>query len=1028
MATLICNNNSNLTGPSTFATADTAAGALAMVRSSSTTFGSASSGTSNTFTVTSGAVIDAVLLWVSQAGPAGSTGTFKVDLQKGGVSQGSVTVNKTDLPDYNNTITVPTLFKLSTPATGNGASNWTLVCTTTGTHSVNYSRNTAAAGDFTRALRTTNAATPSAGDDLYIIGELTGVGTYTARTVTMDSTGTTAYGSGLVNSATVAGGGIKVSYYGTLTYGSSASTNYNLRVNGDLNVYQNGELDIGQLGTEIPTTSTATLEFQMASLSGDFGLNVYNNAVLKMAGLPRTSGKNVVACKLTSDMTTANILSSFGLAIQGSLTANVAIDPSGVSLYATGFVDNAVASTVHSSYFFGGSLTNVAQTAEAWIAKGTGTNNRYVRLAVGNNTSYSLMTNAFYVDIDLTAGTVGTPGVLGVGSVVGASIVAVGPGWLVKLTGTVSTVSSSTNVALVSCSAPGTTSYTGNTTQCFVYDHVNLVNASSIPDTTFNVTADTGWLAGDHICVAATSRSYLQCENYVLNANAGPSSLVSSLYPLGADRTMGAVTVSGTAPTQAEVGLVTRNVKLRSTSSTLYSYVYFEPLANVTITWAEFYYLGCTAGSPKHGIETKDGLIANAKSITYCSVHDSYDGIYLAVTALTTINTTFSNNVIWNISQFGVYIAGPAPPDWVMDSNLFIKPGGSGVFLGDLSGTFTNNNVAGTNGAGININSNAAIGTISGNATHSNNTYGILVNNCGKGGTINNQFIWRNSGYGIYYTSTTVVIDLVWNNLTCFGNGSANICLINFDGFSITGNSVIAGDTLFATLTGVTFYNSALGLVNMSNVDMSGSTSIFAPHTTNDLLFGAVLAPNTVKGTVSNCKFGAPSLPVPVAQKVNWSKDAYIGFQSYNQTAGDHRTEMTYGTLKTDAIIYNLAAPSMRMIPISSAYKLESAPKSHGMLVPVANGSSATVSVYVYKSAAGDGAAYTGNQPRLIQRANPALGQQTDVVLATYSAGTGAWNQLTASTSTPTDDGAFEMIVDCDGVLGWINVDDWAVS
>jgi len=71
-----------------------------------------------------------------------------------------------------------------------------------------------------------------------------------------------------------------------------------------------------------------------------------------------------------------------------------------------------------------------------------------------------------------------------------------------------------------------------------------------------------------------------------------------------------------------------------------------------------------------------------------------------------------------------------------------------------------------------------------------------------------------------------------------------------------------------------------------------------------------------------------------------------------------------------------------------------------------------------------DGAAYNGNQPRLIQRANAALGQSSDVVLATYSSAGGSWNQLSASTSTPTDDGCFEIIVDCDGTAGWINVDD----
>ena len=98
------------------------------------------------------------------------------------------------------------------------------------------------------------------------------------------------------------------------------------------------------------------------------------------------------------------------------------------------------------------------------------------------------------------------------------------------------------------------------------------------------------------------------------------------------------------------------------------------------------------------------------------------------------------------------------------------------------------------------------------------------------------------------------------------------------------------------------------------------------------------------------------------------------------------------------------------------------------MLAAVASGGTVAISAYLYKSAIGDGAAYNGGQPRLIQRANPALGLDSDVVLATYSAGTGAWNQISATSSVANDDGVLEFIVDCDGTAGWVNVDDWAAA
>src|SRR5258708_4658958 len=133
MATLICNGTGNLTGAATFAAAE--AGALSNVLNRNTLESLANNATvtSAAFTVTNTKVIDAVLLWVRQAA-AGSTGTFKVDLQKGGVSQASVTVNRVDLPAFvaaGNSIgnMVPVLFKLGSTATGDGGANWTIVLT-----------------------------------------------------------------------------------------------------------------------------------------------------------------------------------------------------------------------------------------------------------------------------------------------------------------------------------------------------------------------------------------------------------------------------------------------------------------------------------------------------------------------------------------------------------------------------------------------------------------------------------------------------------------------------------------------------------------------------------------------------------------------------------------------------------------------------------------------------------------------------------------------------------------------------------
>ena len=67
---------------------------------------------------------------------------------------------------------------------------------------------------------------------------------------------------------------------------------------------------------------------------------------------------------------------------------------------------------------------------------------------VGNNTAISNSTNGFYSDIDLQAGTAGTVTAVGTGTATSVSITPVGVGYLVRMTGKVSTVSDRPNFAL----------------------------------------------------------------------------------------------------------------------------------------------------------------------------------------------------------------------------------------------------------------------------------------------------------------------------------------------------------------------------------------------------------------------------------------------------------------------------------------------------------------------------------------------------------------------------------------------------
>ena len=110
------------------------------------------------------------------------------------------------------------------------------------------------------------------------------------------------------------------------------------------------------------------------------------------------------------------------------------------------------------------------------------------------------------------------------------------------------------------------------------------------------------------------------------------------------------------------------------------------------------------------------------------------------------------------------------------------------------------------------------------------------------------------------------------------------------------------------------------------------------------------------------------------------------------------------------------------MTPNSATLKLESFGIHGPFKVPVANGQTVGISIFVAQSAT-----YNGNRARLIQKRNDAIGLTSDVVLATatsasdYSGGY-QWEALVGTTATVTADGVVEFIVDCDGTVGFLEV------
>lgn len=234
----------------------------------------------------------------------GTTGTISVCLDQGGsdVAGTTVTINTADLP-----VAATAglnggwhFFKLASPVLLLAATLYSVKAKTSSASQVSLF--STATTNWARALITTTTGAPAAGDDLIIAGEYTGAGTSNSFTVTMDNTASTDFGAASTSLVTPA---IAICNKGTLSYGTSASTAYTMKISGNAIVYSGGTFNIGTVGSEIPRTSTAELFFDCGA-NVDFGLTVRNLGTFNSQGLSRASGKNIYYCKLNTDEAVAS--------------------------------------------------------------------------------------------------------------------------------------------------------------------------------------------------------------------------------------------------------------------------------------------------------------------------------------------------------------------------------------------------------------------------------------------------------------------------------------------------------------------------------------------------------------------------------------------------------------------------------------------------------------------------------------------------------------------------------------------------
>lgn len=230
-----------------------------------------------------------------------ATGTFSVRLAQAGVAVAgtTVTVNAGTFGNaFWGNILGWTFFKFASPVTLTAATAYTVQIQSSVASTVTVYRD-ATAANWSRFLRTTAALTTAAAADYLIIcGEQTGLSTANTVVVTMDNTAATNYS-----------GGIEISTHGTLKYGSSASTAYQLRLSNNLLLNGGGTFTIGTSAIPIPSSSSASLEFIVGS-NVQFGLVQRADSTFTTYGATKTgraylnADAAVAATTITTDVST----------------------------------------------------------------------------------------------------------------------------------------------------------------------------------------------------------------------------------------------------------------------------------------------------------------------------------------------------------------------------------------------------------------------------------------------------------------------------------------------------------------------------------------------------------------------------------------------------------------------------------------------------------------------------------------------------------------------------------------------------
>lgn len=560
----------------------------------------------------------------------------------------------------------------------------------------------------------------------------------------------------------------------------------------------------------------------------------------------------------------------------------------------------------------------------------------------------------------------------------------------------------------------------------------------AIGSTTINVGTDTGWLNGDEVLFGSTSRAATDTETKTLTANAIAGSF-----------TCGALTNAhlGSGDYFGEVFLLTRNVEVRSVSTT--NMTYFECLATsiVSCSWMRWRYFSSASGGGLFIISTTTGSAA----FEFCVWRNSDQGIISSVNAG---NWSIDKSLIYIVATGNPLVINATTLTWILTDFAVIDCNAGTINFLDIGGTIGNLWMIscgdGISWAQTSLNDGTGGPTFPANSTwvaHSNDggaSVGVLqILTPQQHITFPRFEFWRNNqGSPIEFQSGMHAVDIEFTG-DFFGNGvsaTEEPC-----GFLAARNNALAdirfvdcnisGDTLFQANWGHLFdaFNIVASSILWRNCKFSENTGTRRPFLVADI--GVIADLNSggmeLKGIADSCTFGAPE-PVkwylatgPNPQLV--SKYSYILCPDYNQTGTQHRLFSPYGIFTRDTTTFDVAPSSQGIQPIGGvalAVDSNAFIRNTGFLVAVNSGATVTPSVRVQIDAGYNGS----TAPQLVMLANRALGFNSDVVLDTHSGATGAFETLTGTTGVAAADGILEFVIRVYGTAGNAFVDTWATG